>query len=67
MGLWGLLDRVTSWLPILTPAQRRRANINKIKREIKELHAQPWTPDRSKRVTALHVKLDKLLDEAANQ
>lgn len=65
---WGVfLDRVTGWLPILTPAQRRRANIAKLKKEIAEIESMEWTTDRAVLVTRKQRQLDKLLEDAANQ
>ena len=68
MGGWGsLLDRVTSWLPILTPAQRRRANIAKLEQEIKETQSHPWTPALGILVERKSAQLERLRSEAANQ
>ena len=67
MGWGSLLDRVTGWLPILTPAQRRRANIAKLKQEIKDLENKPWTADLAYLVDSKQRQLDQLQQDAANQ
>lgn len=67
MGLINLLDRITGWLPILTPAQRRRANIAKLEKEIKEIEAKEWTPALGVIVINKRDQLSKLLKDAANQ
>ena len=68
MGGWGsFLDRVTGWLPILTPAQRRRAKIAKIKQEIKELQSKPWSVSNSALMYRYQRELDQLQNEASNQ
>lgn len=68
MGGWGsAISWVLEKLPILTPQQRRRANIAKLRKEIKDLEAQTWTPALGSIVNIKRALLDKLLDEAANQ
>jgi len=66
MGWGGFLDQLISKLPILTPAQRRRANIAKLKQEIKDIQARPWTPALGELVLIKQRQLDKLLQDAAN-
>lgn len=48
-GLFSLLDRVTSWLPIQTKEERIRNNINKLKKERDELLKIPNNSNFSKR------------------
>jgi len=66
-GDWGsFLSKVMDKLPILTPVQRRRANIAKLKQEIKDIQARPWTPALGELVLIKQRQLDKLLQDAAN-
>jgi hypothetical protein len=65
MGWGGLLDQIMSKLPILTPAQRRRLNIEKLEREIKEIQSKPWTPELGALVVNKQLALDKLHKECA--
>ena len=68
MAGWGtFFGTLMEKLPILTPAQRRRANIAKLEKEIKDIEDLPWTPDRAVLVIRKHDQLDQLRKNAVDQ
>lgn len=68
MGGWGsAIDWIFQRLPILTPSQRRRAKIEKLKQEIQEIESKTWTPYLGSAFIIKQRQLDQLLKDATNQ
>jgi len=68
MGWGGLLDRVTSWLPIQTKVERWRNQLEKYEKEKNELLHKKATFESANRVQYLNERiseLNRLLKNAA--
>lgn len=68
MGGWGsAIDWIFQRLPILTPSQRRRAKIEKLKQELNEIENKAWSPSLAASFIIKQRQLDQLLKDSANQ